>query len=117
QGLDPLLGREVRLRERRVRLVRADGRQVLPFVVNPSGGLEKRLEALRPVQRGRATEPEIGLPKLLRDRLRPVRTHLLADEFLRENRPEGRGGHRLLRAGVGVWREGGGGAGGEVLPA
>src|SRR2546426_5169614 len=49
ERLDPLLGGEVGLGERRVRLVRADGRKVLPFVVDPGGRLEERLEALRSV--------------------------------------------------------------------
>ena len=115
-GLDPFLRGEVGLGDRRVRLVRADRREVLALVVNLGRRLEERFQARRAIERRRPTEPIVGLPNFLRDRLGVVRTHLLTDQFLREQRLEGLRRHGLLRPRVQIGRERGRQVRQDVVP-
>jgi len=86
-----LPSRQVGLRDRRVRLVGPDGREVLPLVVDAAGVFRN---ASRRFARYRGSAARTGStpPGLLRDRLGPVRTHLLADEFFGNSGSNASGG-------------------------
>jgi hypothetical protein len=87
----------VGLRDRGVRLVRAGGRDALVLVVDVGRGIERALEAQRPVQRRRAPQL-VDLADLLRDLDLGFGRYLLLDQPHREDRRQIVGSERLLGA-------------------
>ena len=96
---DPGLRVLVGLRHRRVRLVRARGREALVLVEDLRRRAELLLEAARAEQRRRAPQP-VGVAHRVRDRDQRLGRDLLHDQPQREDRREvvGAGGLAGLRA-------------------
>ena len=87
EARDALLLVVVRLRDRRVRLVRAGRRDALVLVVDARRRLERLLQPARAVERRRPPLP-VDRPHLLGDRDEAVGRDLLQDDLHREERRE-----------------------------
>ena len=94
------------LGHRGVRLVRAGGRDPLVLVVDVGRGIERALQALRAVERGRTPQP-VHVADLVGDRDLRLGRDLLLDQPHGEDRRQVVGAERLLGRRVKRWRGGG----------